>query len=597
MPRKKVDPIALEQISAGDQMLVDLGATVMAAIGADETDYASKQAERYAAELARRDMDALKLYEPSEIQERYHSCTAKECMFQAGNQVGKSLAGFAEIARAVLGLDPYDKYPKKDGICAVLGYKEKHIGMVVHRYLFLPGAFSIIRDEHTKKWRTYRPWVATDKLREKQSIPAPPLIPKRYIKRIAWESKAKNIFSRVELSTGWVIHAFSSTAKPDQGFQLDLGHIDEDIIREDWYDELVGRCSMRNGKIRWTALPQNENDAMNRVAERAEDDEAAHALGGDPPNTVMVRATIFDNPFMSDEAREANIKIWKSKGEDEYRKRALGERITDTVRMYPTFSRTNNAIQAYNDRIGPLIDYYLDTKMVPPEWMRTMVVDPGHATCAVLFLATPPPEIGMFVLAYNELYIRQCDAKKFGESVHMVIGPDWFQRFIIDEHGGSLTSMDTGRTPQEAYESALASHNIQCVETGHRFVRGCDSISFRESETRLRLNNTTAGYPSILYDSDRCPNLEREMVRFKKKKINGEIIDKGNRTGNTHLVECLEYAMADGLEYIPPPAKAKLLTPAQLMVQSFKKRQSERAAKLRGAMSGSHVLLGPRGVR
>lgn len=586
-----------EQIKAAEDLMNSLPPQAKAALEAKHADYARRKAQEVAAELARRETEALRLYRPTEIQDRYHKCTTKEVLFQAGNQVGKSLAGFAEIARAVLGQDPYNKYPKEDGNCAIVGYKERHIGMVIHKYLFRPGAFNIIRDAETNQWRVWRPWVPQDMARSKEKVPAPPLIPDRFIKDIAWKDKAKNVFYKVELTTGWTIYAFSSTAKPDQGFQLDLAHIDEDIINENWYSELVARLSIRNGKLRWTALPHNENDALNRVAERGQDEADDHARGGPEPTTVVIRATIYDNPFMPTEAREANIKLWKSKGEDEYRKRALGELVTDTIRMYPSFGRYTHSIQGYKGKLGGLFDEYLKTRQLSHNWPRSAIVDPGHHTCAVLFIATIKSEHGEFQLCYDELYMHQCDARMFGANFSIKYQGHWFQRFIIDSHGGAITSMDTGVTPQEAYERELLAKNITCQETGSRFERGCDQIAYRENELRLWLGMKACGVPTILYDFETCPNFEREMTRFKKLKIRDEVIDKGNRQANTHLVECCEYAAAHGLPYVEPPKHRKDLTPAQRWIQNFKDRQRLKAAKSRTFGRGRQVSLGPQGAR
>lgn len=586
-----------DRIRLAEELMNSLPPETKAALEENRAEFAKRKAHQVAAELARRETEALRLYRPTEIQDRYHKCTAKECLFQAGNQVGKSLAGFAEIARAVLGQDPYNKYPKTNGICAIVGYKERHVGMVIHKYLFRPGAFSIIRDLETNQWRVWRPWVPQDAARAKEKVPAPPLIPERFVENIAWKDKAKNVFYKVELTTGWTIYAFGSTAKPDQGFQLDLAHIDEDIINENWYAELVARLSIRNGKLRWTALPHNENDALNRVAERGQDEAEDHERGGPEPTTVVIRATIYDNPFMPAEAREANIKLWKSKGEDEYRKRALGELVTDTIRMYPTFSRYTHSIQGYKGKLDGIFDDYLADKRLPNHWCRSAIVDPGHHTCAVLFIATFTTPFGEFHLAYDELYLHQCDAKMFGDNFAMKSKNAWFQRFIIDSHGGAITSMDTGVSPQEAYERELLAREIRCQETGSRFERGCDQIAYRENELRLWLNMKNCGVPTILYDLDMCPNFEREMTRFKKIKIKDEVIDKGNRKANTHLVDCAEYAAAHGLPYCEPPKMRKDLTPAQRWIQSFKERQRLKAAKSRMFSRGRSINLGPQGVR
>jgi hypothetical protein len=573
-----------------DELMAELPASVKAVLAEQQGagGYAYRKAVAAANELANRKIEALNLYRPTEIQDQYHRSTAVEVLFQAGNQVGKSLAGFIEDARAVTNQDPYNKYPS-EGTLIILGYKESHIGKVVYPYLFRSGAFKIIRDLETGLWRTYRPWVPQDKAREKEAKPAPPLIPNRFIKEISWAKKNRQIFSEVKLTTGWTIMAFSSRAKPDQGFKADLAHIDEDILDESWYGELMARLTMRNGKMRWTALPHNENDALTRVAERGIDQEQLHARGGPEPSTVIVRATIYDNPHMTDEARRTNVERWKAVSDAEFRKRALGELVTDSVRMYPTWSKDSHAVQHYGDAYGGLFKDYIETKRIPPNWCLSMIVDPGHATCAVLFVATPP--IGETHLVYDELYINQSTALIFGQEVEKKVRDKTFQRFIMDAHGGRLTSMETGLRPQESYEQQLKERNILCVETGFRFQAGVDAIQYREEILREHLSFTPSGVPRIVFDFDNCYNLDKEMKRFRKVKKNGYITDKGNRV-ETHLVECLEYFVAGDTEYVQPPAPRKSLTESQRRVKAFLDRQ-----RMKRGRNANTVILGPQGIK
>ncbi len=84
-----------------------------------------------------------------------------------------------------------------------------HIGINVHPYLFESARFKIIKDELTGEWRTFRPWDENDARRLKDVEidaqgnrrpvvrDAPPLIAPRFVKKIAWENRAKKIFSYV----------------------------------------------------------------------------------------------------------------------------------------------------------------------------------------------------------------------------------------------------------------------------------------------------------------------------------------------------------------------------------------------------------------
>ncbi|MCP4450614.1 MAG: hypothetical protein GY809_04080, partial [Planctomycetes bacterium] len=198
-----------------------------------------------------------------------------------------------------------------------IGLDEGHIGRVIHKYLFESAQFRLIKDEHTDDWRAWKPWQAYDAAHKEKTREAPPLIPERFIKgNKVWRDKGARIFNTVHFQNGWTLMAFGSQSEPAAGFQADLIHIDEDIQDPDWYDEMIARLTMRNGKMRWSALPLARNDALLNVCERAEEERDS-----DNPSTVVIQATVFDNPFMDAQTRKENIKRWKSKGEDEYRKR------------------------------------------------------------------------------------------------------------------------------------------------------------------------------------------------------------------------------------------------------------------------------------
>lgn len=563
-------------------------------------EFAKRKARQAVTELAERRIESLRLYIPQPAQEEFHRSDATQVMFQGGNRAGKSLSAFVEDARACLSADPHGKYPAKDGTLVIVGYKESHIGKVIYPYLFKAGAFKIIRDAETQQWRVYRPWVPQDAARKAEAKPAPPLIPPRFIKSIAWKDKAKKVFDTVELTTGWKIMAFSSTAKPDQGFQADLMHIDEDIINVDWYNESTARIIDRGGKLRWSALPHDENDAIARFAERAESQAEQHAMGGPVPSTVVVRGSMEENPYLPKEAKEAAIAGWKSMGEDVYRKRALGELVTDSIRMYPNFRRSIHSIDQYAKDLPEAGDY-CRTRQVPLNWCLRLALDPGHGTGAALLLATPPS--GKFHLAFGEIYIHGCTAAVMAQQLDVSTRQkQLFQTFLIDAHGGNLTSMDTGISPREAYEREMATLDVRCEESGSRFIAGCSEIEYREETMRGMLAIRSNGVPTILYDDQTCPNLEREMTRFKKQKIGDTIIDKGNRRANTHLVECWEYLscyVSDTTQpYIEPQQRRQSLTAGQRRVRAFKQRMADKQSKAAamGFGTSSTIILGPTGV-
>jgi hypothetical protein len=559
-------------------------------IDAGATSHQQKELRDAITEAAKRKIEALRLYEPSPFQERFHECGAKEVGLIAGNQVGKSLAAFVELARAIAGCDPYDKYPKKDGIAVVLGLDEAHIGRVIHSYLFRSGRFRIIRDKETQEWRAWHPWEEED--RADETKPAPPLLPPRLIKKIAWRKRASYVFDSVEFHNGWILYAMSSKGEPAGGFQLDIGMIDEDIERPDWYDELIARTSMRDGRIIWSALPLNKNDALCNLVDRAESEKE-----NEDPNSVVIRATVYDNIYMPPSAREENIRIWKSKGEEEYRKRALGEMVIDSVLMYPTFSKDVHSC-VNDDPRNKLQEFLKDTMGMPgKDWCLYAVVDPGFSVCATTFWAVPPPdEFGDFRVLYDMAYQKQCTAEMWGEMMRTKCSGRRFQGFIIDAHGGRIRSIGSGITPQRQYEGELEKHRIECIETGHHFMAGSDDIQGREGKLRQWLNVRADGTPTMYVVTQRCDKVVWEFGRFRRKVVNGVIQEDGNRRGYCHAVETCEYAAAHGLEYHKPPKASVESSAVKQILKAREMREKQRRCSIYTPHSSSDgVTLGPRG--
>ena len=588
---------------------------ISAALGQqpDATQHEREELSELLAVRATRKIDALKLYEPTPIQKRFHECMLKERLLQAGNQFGKSLCAFAEDARAVTGQDPYNKYPKENGILAIVGLDEKHIGKVVHRYLFKSGAFRIIRDKETKQWRVWRPWVPEDKAREAEAKPAPPLVPHRFIKGgyskgIAWVQKKTGIFAQVELVNGWTIYAFSSKGEPAAGFQADLIHIDEDIARPDWYPEMIARLTMRSGRLIWSALPLNKNDALVGLVDRSERDrvrESNEASDDSIPaekkfksTTAVFQATIFDNPFMPEKEREENIARWRAIGEDEYRKRALGHLVTDSYLMYPTFSYDRHEAMNERETASDIQKFLVERNGEPPaDWCRYAVVDPGHTVCAVEFFAVPPPKFGDYVVAYDELYIERCDAVMFGEQFQSKVREQTFEEFIIDEHGGRLREIGGGETPKQRYENQLRTRGIASVKTGHSFRHGSDDVKGRETILREWLSLRQDGTPKLLVITKKCPNACFEFSRFKKKvSALGIVTDDGDRRRYSHAVECFEYGAAHGMPYRKPPTRVVSEPWIQRYLREREYRRAASAAKGWGITPAPHISLGPQGV-
>src|SRR5262245_60461101 len=80
------------------------------------TEYEKEQDRPPKAELLRREAESCRLYEPQPFQEEFHRSPIPTSVMQKANQVGGTLCGAVEVARALTGQDPHNKYPKTNGV-------------------------------------------------------------------------------------------------------------------------------------------------------------------------------------------------------------------------------------------------------------------------------------------------------------------------------------------------------------------------------------------------------------------------------------------------------------------------------------------------
>lgn len=526
-------------------------------------------------ELKERQVEALKLYQPNANQAEVHKTKASEVLVIGGNRSGKSLCTFVEDARAVTGQDPFKKYPEKDGILVIVGKDWKHIGLVAVPYLFNDGAFKIIKDKKTGDWRAFNP--ETDEARKGEAKPAPPLIPKRMIKSTSWLLRSANYMQRCTLHNGWEIHFFSSEGEPVQGFNCNRVHIDEDISDERWVPEMQARIVDRKGMLCWSAMPHSTNNALLGLKERA---EASTADLGKDSSIQQFKLRFLDNPYLDQEEKKKSIERWAALGDDILRMRAEGDFVTDSILMYPNFDM----------RIHGMSKDELPDGMIPHEWTRYAVIDPGHAVTAILFAAVPPDE--SFVLCYDQLYLRQCNATIFGKRFTEKVR-DWhFHAFIIDAHGARLRDLGSGRLPSEQYTEQLVKNGVRSEITGSSFLAGCDDIQARTESTRVSLHIKPEGKPLLRVLEDSCPDLVRELKRYRKlvNYVSGTpiVTDKPNAKGEVHLCQCLEYLCAYRPHYHAPPIRNGEKEPWWVKWQQERKKRQ-------GQGDPGHVYLGPQG--
>jgi len=508
------------------------------------------------------------------MQDEIHRCRASEILVIGGNRSGKSLCTFVEDARAACGKDPYGKYPKEDGVLLIVGKDWKHVGVTIYPLLFKAGAFKMIRDTASSDWRAFDPIL--DAGREADTRLAPPLIPPRMIKSRSWVLKAANYIQTCELTTGWKILFYSSEGDPPQGFGAHRVHVDEDIKRgEDWVPELQARLSDFKGVFCWSAMPHSLNDALQGLSERA---DKLVEEGVQNPDIVKFQLRFLDNPHIDSDEKRKRIEGWAALGQDVLRMRSDGEFVGDSYLCYPSF-----AMHVHGYERSQLNGY-----SVPSDWCRYLALDPGHAVTAVLFAAVPPDESMMLV--YDELYIRNCNAIILGEKMLQKCAGQSFHAFLIDIHGGRLTDIGSGRSAMDQYTEQLRDKGVYSETTGSSFLAGCDDIPARMSAVHNYLHIQPNGTTKLRVLRGSCPNLEREIKRYKRKVevVNGRstLSDRPNTKGEVHACQCLEYLCAYRPRYHKPKTNS---VEEPWYVEWMRKRKKRGSAEADG-----FVFLGPK---
>lgn len=527
------------------------------------TPHKAHELRKLTAELTRRKIEGLKLYEPLPTQNAFHMSDAQMALLRGSNRGGKTLPAAVEVARAVTGQDPHGKYPQEGGRCFCIGKDLSHVGQVMWRKLGRSGAFKIIRDLKTKAWRAFRPWDPADLAREKETKPAPPLIPPRLIKEIAWENKKEMIPHLVRLTNGWEIVFYSSLGEPPNGNDIDLFWFDEEIVHTQWYPEMVARILDRQGRGLWSATPQAGTEQLYELHERAEKER-----GKDDPAVEEFIILLMDNPHIREKDKQA---FSDNLSDDERRVRIGGDFAISSFKVYPEFSMLVHGCPRFE---------------VPADWTRIMVTDPGHQICAVLFAAVPPPDRADHVYLYDELYIAECDAVKYASLVAHKVQGQHFHTFLIDPNGAILTDIGHGRTVGEQYSEELRKRGITSETTQSNFRMACDVIDAGLLAVHGWLGIRQDGTPKIKVLAGSLPSFEYEVKRYHKKRVNGLVIDKPDQKRNTHLMDCLRYLALLNPRYSKPPVRKAEASGARKAFLSKQNRDKERNG-------GSYVRFGP----
>lgn len=569
-PKQQPDTTPLPAVSAALQEKVAAHHKAVAA-------WKLRKLRRIMAELARRDCEPLRLYEPLPAFAEFHKCRAQERALIGGNRGGKTTAAVVEFVKIITGQHDDPKFPKTNGRAYLVAKDEKQIAGVFYRKLFRPGLFDIIRDEQTGRWRVYRPDQDAHRAHEKK--PAPPLIPTRLLKGgrkgISFRLKKDNVFRKFTLVNGWEIEAFPAGGDAPRGTDIHLSLFDENVP-QNWYDEITARLMQHSGSLIWSATPQDEDcEALANLAERAEREAES-----DKPSVVRFSVKLDDNVFMAADKKREFKQKWENDPE-QYRIRVEGEFASFGLLVFPEFHAAHH---------GVTLDRFPKGR-IPANWTRYCAVDPGNRVCAVVFLAVPPPdddEHGKHFYLYDELYIEDADHEKLGKRMAEKVDGQRFHACIIDDHG-SRRSEFGGKTIRQQAAEAFQKYKVWDAFAQKYFVPGSDDVEGRVAEVRSWLRGED---PKLRVVLDTTPHFQREIRRYKRKvqRIDGrsKILDQPDpRSPWSHAQDCLQYlAHYRGLRY--RRAKPRSEAPGDTELNKWVEQMKRRNAR---AGSGNHVNL------
>lgn len=377
------------------------------------------------AEYNQRMNMSIRMFRPMEHQEKFFLDWARQRLLRGGVRAGKSACAAACFTSKALdipitlddGRQIEGRKPWQKDRCLrmwVIGYDAKHIGQTIYRLLFKRGLFKIIKDKKTGLYRSFRPWDPADDARKEEAKDSPPMIPARYIKPNSWdwENKKGKEFKSVTLidpATGEdiaEIFAYSSKADPKAGDPVDFIWIDEAIENPAHYEEWKSRLLDRRGELIWSSWPNVQNDALVKLSKLAEEQK-------DDPNALVKEHVIMlsQNKTLGKEVMDEALGMFATP--EERRARDAGEFVTDLLRMYPWFDEyTHQAVRDGDpDEVSRIIRE--NSGIIPHDWTRELIIDPGSQNPAALFCAIPPPELlgacgklsGIVTVHYNRIEV------------------------------------------------------------------------------------------------------------------------------------------------------------------------------------------------
>jgi hypothetical protein len=486
----------------------------------------------------------LLLYRPWPMQEPFHRSKASECLVSGGKRSGKTVCVSMEFVSRITGRritlsDGTTIQPRWRVATAkaprtywVIGWNWAH-ARVLYKYLFEPGqggTLMCIRDRVTNKWRIWNRADPDDAAREDEAKLTPPLITADMIeggrRGIAWENHAEQQWKLFRLRNGATVVYYPSNQVTAQPGEAVAGiWIDEDIQVPDHLKEFQDRLIDMEGWFLWSVWPQDRNDALLGLMDRAEEAE------GEPdPQIEWFRLDMEQNPFISSKGKSEAL--GRMEDDDEVSRRSRGDLLLTSRLMYEQFAPVvhclrHQALDAMMQAsIHPvrrkLTEIMMRDGRFPREWTRYLSLDPSFSRTACHSWVVPPPDfegvhVGDIAIVEWEMILLRQNADAIAQALKTAMLGMIYEAFVMDQQIGKQTSVGRDDTVFQHFEMCFRKERLVSRQTMSGFHPGCNQPHTRFRTIRRMLTVQPDGMPTLLFVEEKTPITKKEFGTYKRK--------------------------------------------------------------------------------
>jgi hypothetical protein len=570
----------------------------------------SRQRVEAAVAVSSKRLDGLRLARVTDEQAKMIREMGSENLIAGGNRGGKSF--LIALVMASIARDEPILTMSGDKINCRMRHQQgrplliwcfgdhlSHIGRVIHRLLFRAGMFWIIKDKHTGGWRAWNPVrFPEDWDREDERKPSPPLIPDSMVKEKAWYEKQPKWFKSHTLGNGTEIQAFASSQDDPQGSAVDIIWIDEHLVRDETYDELLMRLRDKRGRSFWSTIPRPSSAAYMSLEERAElqEDEVDRGLR-DPKDhyTKHFTLSLLDNPFIHEsEKKKALEQI------DDIRQsiRIYGETNTNQLRVYQEYDERVHCVEYRTDAENDAITEVMRQRnwSPPPDWTVELILDPGTQRPAILFGAVPPESFWdhgePYFIVFDEIYPGRMDAYELAQRAHQQLNYHGvrLERMIIDGQAARQTPMLFSKSVGDQATEAFMSKGVKSRQTGHYFIPGDPNFITRSQRVHTAMRLRECGRPQLRIVTHKCPGLVKQLkTNTRKVGPDGYPLEVPRDRLKDDCRVCLEYWLSRFPIHVPRDVSAEAAPPG---VQRVRNRRAARALQAAEKPQDNSVAIG-----